>query len=218
MFTVTKEELMDAYQTLKKSMSDVINDSMITVKLDENCYLTRAAIKNNQLLTTEKLLQINREGKSENGETVDGRFFIDCMVFHLLPKVNCVIHLTSRYCSVWAQSGENLPPISYQQVKAFGGEIVCSELPLHRDGSQWQEEIACKVGEAIQSREADSVRALFINKFEALVFGENLEEAVSRAILLEEFAYQAQLSGEFNNGEYIYLPYTLIEQMNENKG
>lgn len=215
MFAVTKEQLLDAYRLIKNQTVDVVNNCMITAKVEENCFWTREDIKSNNCLCEENIISVSKDNKNAEGKTVDGRFTIDQAVFEMLPDVHCVIHLSSRYCSVWAQSGSNLPPISYQQILEFGGEIVCTELPMHRDGSKWQQEIAGKVKEAIESREADQMRALFINKYEALVFGADLNEAIERAILLEEFAYQTYLVGVENAGEYTYLPYNLIEAVRQ---
>ena len=114
--------------------------------------------------------------------STEWRFHLDIMKAR--PEVNAIVHIHSTYATTLAMCRKDIPACHYM-VAAFGGNNVrCSDYALY--GTKALSDTAL---EALEGR-----TACLLANHGMIVLGENLDQAMWRAVELETIAKQYVLS------------------------
>ena len=158
----------------------------ISLRSDNHMLITPSAIAY-EAIEPEMIaaLPINGEYGAYEGPlkpSTEWRFHLDIMKAR--PEVNAIVHTHSTYATTLAMCRKDIPACHYM-VAAFGGNNVrCSDYALY--GTKALSDLAL---EALEER-----TACLLANHGMIVLGENLDQAMWRAVELETIAKQYVLS------------------------
>jgi len=136
-------------------------------------------------LATENLCTVDLEGKLAKGKLrPSSETPMHAFIHKRLPQANAVLHTHSPVATSFAAANKEIPCVSTEQGFAFGGRI-----PLATEyfcpGSQNKEKLE-KVVDALRR-----AKAVLLRNHGAMIIGNDLEEALDNAIVLEDVATTA---------------------------
>ncbi|WP_240631193.1 L-ribulose-5-phosphate 4-epimerase AraD [Meiothermus granaticius] len=128
--------------------------------------------------------------------------------------VGGIVHTHSRYATVWAQAGLDLPCYGTTQADYFSGIIPCTRDLRPEEISQGYEHYTgLAIVEEFHRRRINptDVPAVLLRNHASFVWGKNAGEAVHNAVVLEEVAQMA-LYARLLNPNLREIPAALLEK------
>jgi len=134
----------------------------------------------------------------ETGKTVDSTFSpssdtaTHLELYKAFPNIGGVVHTHSRWATIFAQAGKNIPALGTTHADYFYGEIPCTQKMTKQEIA---EEYEKNTGKVIVNRfkgiDPDTVPAVLVNSHGPFTWGKDANEAVHNAVVLEEIAFMA---------------------------
>lgn len=225
MGSTIQEALCEAYRTLENTWNNSICKDLIFISArdaDNQSIAIPKKYVQKEKRTSEDVLLLDAAGRVMAGEEaeIDERFFTHKVLYQVYPYIKGIVQLNTRWCSIWSQIGNALPPLSPLHAKSFFGEIPCTDAISMRSCGQKGDpikNICTLMGEAVidalGNRVASQIQAAFIRNMGAITWGSSVEEAVVNALTLEEDSFQAYHVGLAVKQNYQYMPYHLSKEI-----
>lgn len=113
------------------------------------------------------------------------------------PEVGGIVHTHSRHATIWAQAGRAIPAWGTTHADDFYGDIPCTR-PMRDD--EIVRDYEWNTGQVIietlseQNIKPLSIPAALVNSHGPFAWGKDAQEAVYKAVVLEEVAYMGLYS------------------------
>ena len=117
---------------------------------------------------------------------------IHLAIYHNFPKVGSIAHTRSSAATSWAQAGKGIPVLGTTHADFFNGEIPCTrQLTEAEIAGNYEEETGKAIIERFVNINPMEIPAALIYSRGPIVWGENVQEAVRNAAILEDVAKMA---------------------------
>ncbi len=149
-------------------------------------------------MTQEDMVIVDQEGKKIEGKLKPSSDLETHLELYRHGKeVSGIVHTHSTYATIWAQLGRSIPPFGTTHADDFYGDIPCSR-DLHEDeiSNNYEKNTGAVILETLsntQNKEISQISftqtpAVLVRQHGPFIWDTTPEEAVTKAILLEEIA------------------------------
>lgn len=119
-------------------------------------------------------------------------------LYRKFPEIGSVIHTHSRFATVWAQIGRNIPVHGTTHADCFYGSVPCTRaLTAEEVESSYELNTGKVIVELVSEWGIENTCAALVKYHGPFVWGSNLEEALANSIALEEIATMAWYTESF---------------------
>ena len=139
----------------------------------------------------------------ETGETVEGSLNpssdtpTHLALYRAFPEPGGVVHTHSRWATVFAQAGRDLPPLGTTHADHFYGAVPCTRAMRREEiegaPGHYERETGRVIVETFEERgiDANAVAAALVRSHGPFTWGKTPAKAVENAVVLEELAFMA---------------------------
>lgn len=139
----------------------------------------------------------------EDGTVVEGERYPSSdtethrMLYQSWPEICGIVHTHSRHATIWAQAGRPIPAWGTTHADDFHGEIPCTRLMKDKE---IEENYEINTGKVIVETFTNlsvaplDIPGVLVHSHGPFVWGNSVESALKKAVVLEEIAYMALLS------------------------
>ena len=128
-------------------------------------------------------------------------------LYKQFPTVGSIIICQPKWCTIWAQLGEPIPPTGILHAEHFYGVIPCTNRPEEDQvAAYYPEEIARSIKNALGSKTVKQMPALLLRYVGAVVLADTALKAVDVLDILETvamLAWQIRLANGDSSVEYL---------------
>jgi L-ribulose-5-phosphate 4-epimerase len=204
------DKLVEKYHESVKLGIDFGSRGVLSLRSGNDIFTKRKVSYSNAQIQNDDIVRIT---KGDLG-SADPRSLSHMFIFETFPNVNAVVQLDARWCSIWASQPNELPPLSSLHADNFFGPIrvtseICGRTSLYS-------EIGSKIIELFQTRMMEHTPAVFVRNFGAITWGESIEIALERFLIIEELCLRAWQVHEVVNGKFAYMPYKVRQTLFDN--
>ena len=113
-------------------------------------------------------------------------------LYKAFPFACGVVHTHSRWATVFAQAGMGIPALGTTHADYFYGEIPCTrEMTPDEISGDYETNTGKVIVERFSGIDPERMRAALARSHGPFVWGDDAEDAVHNAVLLEEIAFMA---------------------------
>lgn len=114
------------------------------------------------------------------------------VLYKAFKNIGGIVHTHSRWATAWAQAGRGIPPYGTTHGDYFYGEIPCTrKMTSEEIAGEYELETGNVIVETFNNKLPDDIPAVLVNSHGPFVWGNNPENAVHNAVVLEELAFMA---------------------------
>ncbi len=113
-------------------------------------------------------------------------------LYNAFPDCGGIVHTHSRWATVFAQAGRDIPALGTTHADDFHGPIPCTR-PLTEEeiAGEYEAETGNVIIETLRGRDPMAVPAALVHSHGPFAWGRDPLEAVHNAVVLEEVAFMA---------------------------
>jgi L-ribulose-5-phosphate 4-epimerase len=112
-------------------------------------------------------------------------------LYRAFPSVGGIVHTHSRWATIFAQAGMEIPPLGTTHADYFYGSVPCTRpMTAEEIDGAYEEETGKVIVETVSGSEED-VPAVLVHGHGPFAWGKDSAEAVYHAVVLEEVAMMA---------------------------
>jgi len=115
-------------------------------------------------------------------------------LYKAYPDIGGVVHTHSRYATIWAQAGADVPALGSTHADYFYGDIPCTRrlTPTEIDG-EYERNTGRVIVEEFAQRKLDpvAVPSVIVSGHAPFSWGKDARDAVHNAVVLEEVSVMA---------------------------
>lgn len=145
------------------------------------------------VMTAEDMVVVNMDG-----EVVEGMWKpssdtpTHLKLYKAFPQLGGIVHTHSRWATIWAQSGMDIPALGTTHADYFYGPIPCTRrMTADEIGGDYEAETGAVIIERFRGIDPAQVSAVLVYSHGPFTWGKDAGEAVHNAIVLEELAMMA---------------------------
>lgn len=113
-------------------------------------------------------------------------------LYRAFPHIGGIVHTHSRWATIYAQAGRNIPPLGTTHADDFYGEIPCTRpLTPEEIAGRYEAETGKVIVETFRGRNPDQIPAVLVRSHGPFTWGATAAEAAHNAVVLEEAAFMA---------------------------
>ena len=113
-------------------------------------------------------------------------------LYRAFPGIGGIVHTHSRWATIFAQSGREIPPLVTTHADYFYGAIPCTRsLFVDEICGAYEEKTGQVIVETFQEMDPEQVPAVLVASHGPFTWGKDAHEAVHNAVVLEEVAFMA---------------------------
>lgn len=115
-------------------------------------------------------------------------------LYQAFPQAGGVVHTHSRFATIWAQSGQDIPPFGTTHADAFYGPVPCTrKMTAAEIAGEYEQETGRVIVECFEQRQlsSEAVPGALVHSHGPFTWGKDAAQAVHNAITLEEVAAMA---------------------------
>ena len=113
-------------------------------------------------------------------------------LYAAFPNCGGIVHTHSRWATVFAQAGRDIPPLGTTHADDFHGPIPCTRpLTEAEIAGEYEAETGNVIIETLRDRDPMAVPAALVCSHGPFAWGKDAMEAVHNAVVLEEVAFMA---------------------------
>ncbi|MBJ7220979.1 MULTISPECIES: L-ribulose-5-phosphate 4-epimerase [unclassified Brenneria] len=119
------------------------------------------------------------------------------VLYLAFPEIGGIVHTHSRHATIWAQSGKDIPAWGTTHADYFYGAIPCTRLMTDEEiNGRYEWETGKVIVETFHSRQLSpmAIPAVLVNAHGPFTWGNDADNAVHNAVVLEEVAYMGMFS------------------------
>lgn len=118
------------------------------------------------------------------------------------PELGGIVHTHSTHATSWAQAGVAIPPLGTTHADYFAGAIPCTR-PLTRDevAGQYELETGKVIAETLAGIQPLHMPGILVAQHGPFCWGITPEQAVHNAVVLEEVAKMAWITGTLQRAQ-----------------
>lgn len=114
------------------------------------------------------------------------------VLYKAFPHIGGVTHTHSRFATVFAQAGRNIPALGTTHADAFYGDVPCTRpLTPAEIAGDYEAETGSVIVETVGEADPDRVPAALVYSHGPFTWGANAAKSVDVAVTLEEVAFMA---------------------------
>ena len=153
-----------------------------------------------ETMRPEDIVTLNLEGEAIEGDRKPSSDTpTHVALYKAFPNIGAIVHTHSPYAVAFAQAKRDIPPYGTTHADAFFGPIPCSrDLTKEEIEGDYEANTGKLIVETFRNRDYEAIPGALIASHGAFVWGKNPEEALDRALILEEVAKMAVLSERLN--------------------
>lgn len=133
-----------------------------------------------------------------NGNTIEGKWNpssdtpTHLALYKAFKKIGGIVHTHSRWATSWAQAGKGIPAYGTTHGDYFYGEIPCTrKLTPQEIGCEYELETGNVIIETFKDISYKNIPAVLVNSHGPFIWGNDPDNAVHNAVILEELAFMA---------------------------
>jgi len=113
-------------------------------------------------------------------------------IYRTFTNIGSVVHTHSRWATIFAQAGKDIPMLGTTHADVFYGDIPCTRAMTQEEiGGRYEYETGRVIAERFKSLDPTAVPGVIVNSHGPFTFGKDASDAVKNAITLEEVAMMA---------------------------
>lgn len=144
-------------------------------------------------LKPEHMVVVNLNGEKVEGDlnpSSDTATHVE--LYNAFPNIGGVVHTHSRWATIWAQGGRDIPAYGTTHGDYFYGAIPCTRAMTPEEiGGEYEKETGKVIVETFQGKEPDHIPAVLVKSHGPFTWGKDCMEAVHNSVVLEELAMMA---------------------------
>ncbi len=144
-------------------------------------------------LTPENMVIVDLEGNVVEGDlrpSSDTDTHLE--LYRNFPHIGSIVHTHSRWATIWAQLGRNIPPLGTTHADDFSGEILCTRALTDKEiFSNYEKNTGRVIVETLATRDPKKEFAVLVREHGPFVWEGTPKKAVEKALVLEEVAMMA---------------------------
>lgn len=144
-------------------------------------------------LTEDNMVVVDLEGNQMEGRlNPSSDTPTHLALYQAFPDIGGIVHTHSTWATMWAQAGKAIPCFGTTHADYFYGEIPCTRKmsPEEIQGA-YEAETGAVIIETFQTKHTLFVPGVLVQHHGPFAWGENPEEAVHNAAVMEEIAKMA---------------------------
>ena len=113
-------------------------------------------------------------------------------LYKAFPGIGGIVHTHSRWATVFAQAGLDIPALGTTHADYFYGDIPCTRIMAAAEiQGEYEKETGRVIAERFCDIDANGTPAVLVHSHGPFIWGKNTGEAVHNAVILEEIAFMA---------------------------
>ena len=131
----------------------------------------------------------------DSGERVEGAYKpssdtpTHLELYRRFPQIGGVVHTHSRWATVWAQAGRDIPAYGTTHADYFYGPIPCTRsLSREETAEGYERNTGLVIAEAFLNRDYQAIPGVLVKGHGPFCWGPDAFEAVHNAVVMEEIA------------------------------
>ena len=144
-------------------------------------------------LRPEDMVVVDLEGKRVEGKlNPSSDTPTHCELYRAFPKIGGIVHTHSRWATVWAQAGRDIPAYGTTHADYFYGPVPCTRaMTAEEIAGEYEKETGRVIAETFRGRDPADVPAVLVRSHGPFTWGKDCFEAEYHAAVLEEVAMMA---------------------------
>ena len=111
-------------------------------------------------------------------------------LYRAFPNIGGVVHTHSRWATIWAQAGRDIPAFGTTHGDYFYGPVPCTRRMTPEEiAGEYEKETGKVIIETFAGKEPEAIPAVLVNSHGPFAWGTDAENAVHNAVVLEEVAF-----------------------------
>lgn len=122
-------------------------------------------------------------------------------LYKAFSHIGGIVHTHSRYATIWAQAGMDIPALGTTHADYFYGDIPCTRtLTDDEINAHYEKNTGLVIVEEFKQREIDSIAmpGVIVSGHAPFCWGKNANDAVHNAVVMEEVAMMALATRQLN--------------------
>lgn len=113
-------------------------------------------------------------------------------LYRAFPNIGGVVHTHSRWATIWAQAGRDIPAYGTTHGDYFYGPVPCTRRMTPEEiAGEYEKETGNVIVETFGGRDPDQIPAVLVQSHGPFTWGKDAMEAVHNSVVLEELAMMA---------------------------
>ena len=113
-------------------------------------------------------------------------------IYKAFADVSAVVHTHSRWATIFAQAGKDIPMLGTTHADAFYGDIPCTrKMTAEEIAGDYEKETGTVIVEKFRTVDPIAIPGANVHSHGPFTWGKNAYDAVKNAIILEEVAMMA---------------------------
>lgn len=141
----------------------------------------------------EDMVVVDLQGKRVEGKwNPSSDLATHLVLYRNYPEIGGVVHTHSRWATIFAQAGREIPPLGTTHADTFYGSVPCTrKLTTEEIKGNYEEETGNVIAETFRNRRVMDVPGVLVHSHGPFSWGKNPVKAVENAVVLEEVAMMA---------------------------
>lgn len=144
-------------------------------------------------MTADMMTVVDMDGKTVEGKyrpSSDTPTHIE--LYRAFPEAGGVVHTHSRWATVFAQAGRDIPALGTTHADRFFGDVPCTRAMTDAEiNGEYERETGRVIAETFRGRDPASLCAVLVRSHGPFTWGKDPEAAVMSAAVLEQVAFMA---------------------------
>lgn len=144
-----------------------------------------------ETMTAEDMVVVDLEGKVVEGKwkpSSDTPTHLE--LYRAFPAAGGIVHTHSRWATIFAQAGREIPAMGTTQADYFYGAVPCTRPMTDAEiKGEYEKETGKVIIEAFRNTDPAAVPGVLVYSHGPFAWGKDANEAVHNAVVLEEIAF-----------------------------
>lgn len=144
-------------------------------------------------MTPEDMVVVDLQGNKVEGKwNPSSDLATHLVLYRAFPEIGGVVHTHSRWATIFAQAGRDIPALGTTHADTFYGDVPCTrKLTAEEISGAYEEETGNVILETFRGRNIMDVPAVLVQSHGPFTWGKDAKRAVENAVVLEETAMMA---------------------------